>query len=170
MYTYKLKDLPTAIVSIGKDSGKLQNKIHNVLASICMYWAQKKITASEAASMFTDVQKNAPWHGKSVANWIALKTKLNWSDEQECWYGQEGQKLTKEQKDSAIAEPFWVVSPPPKAHPFTDEMVAEMLEKILERQKRHEKKPVAGDDFSHKANSAIREAIALLRTEDETTS
>ncbi len=117
----------------------------------------------QVAEWLTDLQTNTPWHGKSLADWVGVKTKLQWSKEKECWYGQVGQKYSKEELDSAKKEPFWKVSPPPAPKPLTDEMILKVLEGILSKQAKHDKKAVKDDAYSKKGNEGIRMAIEALK-------
>lgn len=163
LHSYAWDKIPSTIEAVASESGKLQTKIHAVCISILVGWANDAERGAKAAEYFTALQNSVPWHGKSVANWIGLVSGMKWSEETERWYVQAGQKFGKDKLDYAKKNPFWEVSPPPKAKPLTDELVLKLLESILEKQKKHEKKPVEGDAFSKAGNEHIRAAIESLK-------
>lgn len=163
MKNYTWDQAVKASAQIKDESTKLQNKVHAVACAFLGAWCRGEKKAAEVAEQLTILQQNTPWHGKALADWIAVKTPLQWSKEKECWYAQAGQKLKKTAFTEAKAEPFWKVSPPVKANPLTDEGVIKILEGILEKQKRHEKNPVEDDSFTKKGNEHIRGAIEALK-------
>lgn len=165
MITYTIDKIPAAILTVEKDSLKVRNKIHAIAVSILAHWANKPEAGSECAEYMTALQNASPYHAKSFADWVGLKTGMQWAKETEKWYVHVDQKCKKETLDSAKSEPFWDVSPPAKANPLTDEAVLKILQGILDKQKRHEKKPVDGDDFSLKANEHIRAAMEALKND-----
>lgn len=163
MKNYNWEQIGTATVAIKRDAGKLQDKIHAVACSILAHWVSRQKSVKEVSEALTNLQQASPYHAKCFADWVSVKTPLNWSPETELWYGMDGQKYSKEDLDAARAEPFWKVSPASKAKPLTDEGVLKLLEGILDKQERHEKKPVEGDDYSKKGNEYIRAAIAAIK-------
>lgn len=162
--TYKFEDIDKHIGLVKRDGEKLQNKIHALAITILSHWANNPEDGPLCAQKITDLQAASPYHSRAFADWVALKTGMNWSEETEVWYVQAGQKFRKDKLDSAKNEPFWVVSKPTPPKPLTDEMILKSLQSILDKQQKHEKNKVEGDDFSHKANEHIRAAIAALKT------
>lgn len=159
MHTYKWETVDHHIVMVAKDGESLKNKIHNLAISIMSHWANHPKDGPEAAIKLTALQEASPYHRKAFADWMAVKSGMSWSEEKETWYVQKGQKCKKDQLDAARNEPFWEVSPPPKANPLTDEMILKTLQGILDKQKKHEKNPVDGDAFSKAGNESLRAAI-----------
>lgn len=143
IHTYKWSDLPKAIDGVKTDSDKLQNKVHAVACSILLGWAQDRNKGQEAASLLTQLQTNTPWHGRSLATWIGLVSGMNWSDEKECWFVHTDQKFTKEKLDYAKANPFWTVSPPPKAKPM---VLLDDIQKLIDRAAKRLEKPKTDED------------------------
>lgn len=159
---YKFADVDKHISIVRKDGEKLQTKIHSLAITILSHWAQNPDAGPECAKKMTDLQNASPYHAKAFADWVALKSGMSWAEETGVWYVQKGQKFRKDKLDSAKNEPFWVVSKPAAPKPFTDEMVIKMLEGILDKQKKHQEKPIDGDAFSLKANEHIRAALKAL--------
>ncbi len=161
MKSYTWDQAIKATAQIEKEAGTLQT-IHAVACSILSHWASQKKPVAEVAEALNNLQNASPYHSAAFSEWVGQMTGLAWSKETEVWYGQKGQKLAKSDLDTAKGKPFWKVKPPSKPNPLTDEAVIKVLQGILDKQKRHEKKPVAGDDFSLKGNESIREAIKVL--------
>lgn len=159
IYAYKYEEIDAQTEAVKAQAQKVQDKLHALMICALAEWAKKPTLGIEVAGKLTAIQNASPYHAKHVADWIALKTGLNWSEEKETWYAHVDQKFTKDKLDAAKNEPFWKVSPPVKAKPLTDEAIVKMLEGILAKQKSHEKKPVEGDSFSKAGNEALRQAI-----------
>jgi len=174
--SYKWEDVEKHIVSVGKNATSLKVKIHSLGVTIAARWASHDISprftyplypihptdGRACAKLLTELQQASPYHSKAFASWVSMLG-MQWAEETETWYIQEGQKLKKDALDSAKINPFWEVSPPPKANPLTDEMVVKMLEGILKKQQKHDKESVDGDDYSKKGNESIRAAIVALK-------
>lgn len=113
------KDLTGAILQVRKDGQKLKHKIHNVALSIIRAWGTGQIKDQSPADYFNALSDAAGYHGKPLANWIALKLKgkLSFSEENEKWYVEKDAKVNGDDFKSCRDEPFWEVSPPPKASP-----------------------------------------------------
>ena len=95
-------------------------------------------------------------------------TPFAWSEEAESWYAEpmddsKQNRVCKEGLRKCVDNPFWEVSPPKKVTPFTDEVQIKMLQSILDKQQRHQKKPTSGDAFTTSANDLIRQAITVLQ-------
>lgn len=164
--SYKWADADKLVAGIQRDGKSLQSKIHSVAICFLSHWANRPHDGAIVAEKMTALQNASPYHANSFSQWVGLMTGLQWSEEKSVWYVHKDQKFKKDALDRAKGEPFWEVSPPPKAKPFTDEMVIDTLQKILDKQARHAKKPVDGDDFSTKGNEFIRGAIAALKGEN----
>jgi len=160
--SYKWEDVEKHIVSVGKNATSLKVKIHSLGVTIAARWASHPTDGRACAKLLTELQQASPYHSKAFASWVSMLG-MQWAEETETWYIQEGQKLKKDALDSAKINPFWEVSPPPKANPLTDEMVVKMLEGILKKQQKHDKESVDGDDYSKKGNESIRAAIVALK-------
>ena len=164
IHAYSFDKIDTYIQAVEKDVEKLQTKIHALAISILSHWANNPEDGLLCAEKMTDLQNASPYHRKAFADWVGLKSGMQWSKESERWFVHKDQKIKKDKLDAAKNEPFWKVSPPAKANPFTDEQVLKMLQGILDKQKKHEKNPVDGDEFSYSANEHIRAAIKALTT------
>ena len=155
-------DLPKAILAVQKDGEKLRHKIHNVALSIITAWGKKGINKDEAAVYFTSLGKASGYHGKALANWISLKTPLQYSEESKAWYAPIDASVNGDTFKAARDEPFWEVSPPQEAKPFD---AIKLLEAILSKQASKQKKGVSPED--HLLNAAainkVREAIAAMK-------
>jgi len=160
--SYAFDKIDAHIETVAKDGEKLQNKIHSLAISILSHWANNPADGLLCSEKMTLLQEASPYHRKSFADWVGLKTGMQWSKESGRWYVQEGQKVKKDKLDAAKDEPFWKVSPPQKANPLTNEAILKMLQGVLDKQKKHEKNPVEGDEFSYSANEHIRAAIKAL--------
>lgn len=165
IHTYDFSKIDNHIQAVEKDGAKLQTKIHALAISILSHWANNPADGLLCAEKMTDLQNASPYHRKAFADWVGMKSGMQWSKESERWYVHEDQKIKKDKLDAAKNEPFWKVSPPQKANPLTDEQVLKMLQGILDKQKKHEKNPVDDDAFSYKANEHIRAAIKALTQE-----
>ena len=163
LHTYKWDALAKAIEAVKADSDKLQNKIHAIAISILAGWAQDAKRGPEAAQLLTDLQNNAPWHGRAVANWIALVSGMQWAEETSVWYVQKGQKFSKDKLDYAKANPFWEVSPPPKAKPLD---IWAAVQALIDKADKHVQKPVDGDVVDQKAIRHLREVLKLKESVD----
>jgi len=157
--SYKFDQIDRHIAAVEKDGEKLQNKIHSLAISILSHWANTPKDGTLCAEKMTSLQNASPYHRKAFADWVGLKTGMQWSEETEAWFVHKDQKIKKDKLDAARDEPFWKVSPPPKAKPLTDEMILTILMGIIDKQKKHEKKPVEGDEFSKAGNEHLRAAI-----------
>ena len=155
-------DLPKAILAVQKDGEKLRHKIHNVALSIITAWGKKAISKDEAAVYFTALGKASGYHGKALANWIALKTPLQFSDESKAWSAPIGASVNGDTFKAARDEPFWEVSPPPEAKPFD---ALALLEAILSKQANKMKKGISSEDkyLPAEAIVLVREAIAAMK-------
>lgn len=162
IHAYNFAKIDAYIKAVEKDGEKLQSKIHALAVSILAHWANNPKDGLLCAEKMTDLQNASPYHRKAFADWVALKTGMLWSEENERWFVHKDQKIKKDRLDSAKNEPFWKVSPPAKAKPLTNEVILKMLQGLLDKQKKHEKNPVEGDDFSYSANEHIRAAIKAL--------
>ena len=159
MKNYTWEQALNATVQIEGEAATLQQKIHAVAISILSHWASKKKPVAEIAEALTNLQNASPYHANAFSEWVGQMTGLSWSKEKEVWYGQAGQKFAKTDFDIAKGKPFWKVKPPTKPAPLTDEAIVKMLQGILDKQQRHEKKPVEGDAFTKKGNESLRAAI-----------
>lgn len=160
-----------AIVRLARDVGKLQDRIHILGVSIAKVWHDEGFkvrkepekahaVAMKAAQRFTDLMNASPYHGKAFANWVALFNEMQWSEKGSKFYThQDNSVLTGRDFAHMRDNPFWEVSPPPAPKPLTNDAIVGMLNAILDKQKKHSKKPVEGDDFSTAGNDFIREAI-----------
>ena len=160
--SYAFDKIDTHIEAVAKDGEKLKNKIHALAISILSHWANNPEDGLLCAEKMTLLQEASPYHRKSFADWVAFKTGMQWSEESGRWYVHADQKIKKAKLDAAKEEPFWEVSPPAKANPLTNEAILKMLQGVLDKQKKHEKNPVEGDEFSYSANEHIRAAIKAL--------
>lgn len=124
------KDLEGAIITVQKDGVKLRHKIHNVACSIIKAWGKREITDQRPAQLFTALAAAAGYHGKALADWIALKTPLAFSKENEAWYVPADVSVNGDTFKAARNEPFWELSPPKKPIPFL--FVVE-LERLINR-------------------------------------
>lgn len=159
-YTFDKVDHHIALVA--KDGVKLQNKIHALAITILSHWALNEGAGPLCAEKINALQVASPYHQKAFADWVGLKTGLQWSKEGQKWFAHVDQKMKQDRLDAAKAEPFWEVSPAKEPTPFTDEAVVEILQKILAKQVSRAKRPVEGDAFTTRGNEAIRSAIAAL--------
>lgn len=162
MHTYKFSEVDKHTVDVATKSGKLQDKIHALGVCIMAEWARDKNQGQVCAEKMTALQNASPYHANAFSQWVAL-TGMQWSEEKEVWFVHVDQKCTKETLNSAKGTPFWEVSPPKKATPLTDEQIIKVLEGLLEKQKKHEKKPVENDAFTKAGNESIRTAIQQLK-------
>lgn len=162
IHAYDFAKIDSHIEAVQKDGEKLQSKIHALAISILSHWANNPEDGLLCAEKMTLLQEASPYHRKSFADWVGLKTGMQWSDESKRWFVHKDQKIKKDKLDAAKDEPFWKVSPPPKAKPLTNEVILKQLQGLLDKQKKHEKNPVDGDDFSYSANEHIRAAIKAL--------
>lgn len=165
--SYKWETIPGHIVQVEKTAQSLQSKIHSIAVSIMARWASHKGDGAECANRMTNLVKASPYHSKAFADWVSLKTGMMWSEEKEVFYVHKDQKCSKETLEACKAETFWEVSPPAKASPLTNEAIIGILEGIIDKQKRHDKKSVEGDNYSKAGNEHIRGAIKALREQEE---
>jgi hypothetical protein len=121
------KDIAGAIKMVAKDGEKLRNKIQNVGLSIITAWGKRDIEPGKAAEYFTDLGKASGYHGKALANWVALHTPLKWSDENKCWYAHVDDRVNGDNFKAARDEPFWEVTPPAEPKPFDGVALLEAL-------------------------------------------
>ena len=163
MQNYTFDTIDRHIEDVASKAGKLQDKIHALGCSILAEWARDAKQGTECAKKMTALQNASKYHAKAFADWVAVKSGMQWSEEGENWYVHVDQKFSKTALDAAKAEPFWKVSPPQKAKPLTDEAILGMLESILKKQQQHEKKPREGDHFSKAGNEGIRQAIEAIK-------
>lgn len=162
------KDLPAAIRQVQKDGQKLKHKIHNVALSIVRAWGTKVIESNVAADYFTGLAAAAGYHGKALADWISVKLPLEYSEETEVWFARPDAKVNGDTFKECRDEPFWEISPPPKAKPF---MPLALLEKILERQSSKASDPAKvkeGDKLlSGETVNALRDLIRKEKSKED---
>lgn len=158
MHLYKWETLSKATQSVAGESEKLQNKIHNIAVSILVGWANNSARGPEAAQLMTDLVKNAPWHGASLAKWVGMFSTMQYSEASECYFVQKGQKFRKENLDAAKAKPFWEVKPPAKPKPFN---IWDAIANEIAKGDKHLKKPVEGDVVDQFALNKLREVYAM---------
>ena len=163
--------LDAAIIRLARDVGRLQDRIHLIGVSIAKVWHDEGFkvrknpeaaleVALKAAQRFTDLMNASPYHGKAFANWVALAPQMQWSDEGSKFYAHKDNAVLSGKDFTYMRDnPFWEVSPPPAPKPLTNDAIVGMLNAILDKQKKHAKKPVEGDDFTTSGNDLIREAI-----------
>lgn len=166
------KEIDNRIRQVSDTAQSLQNKIHNVAASILHYWqvgsGATKITddaafaaAEVAAERLNHLMEASPYHRQAFAKWVALMTPLLWSDENKKFYASkaEGQtfRLTGKTFMEARDNPFWEVSPPPKVNPLD---IFGEIDKLIQKAERHGKKPVEGDILPGDIVRALRDLRA----------
>lgn len=169
---YKGDDIDKAITVLENDAKTLQQKIHNIAASICQEWQAKSgaknisdavafDAAKEAAARLNKLQAASPYHANAFSKWVGMMCPLKWSDENSSWYadGTDEYRLTGKQFIEARDNPFWKVSPPSKPKPFV--MFAE-LERIVNKAVKHSSKGVEGDAFNSDAILKVKEAMHIL--------
>ena len=167
MTVYKYADADKLIAKVKSEGETQKKRIHNIAICFLSEWARVPDLGTEVAGKLTELQTASGYHAKHFADWMAVKSGMKYSDVTEAWYTQVDQKCSKERLDAAKAEPFWIVSPPTKPKPLTDEVILKLIDGVLARQVKHEKKAVDGDDFSLVANEALRNASKLLKAEIE---
>lgn len=174
-HVYKPDQIEGAIVTVEKDAKSLQQKIHNIAASILQHWqdiAGKSSckdedaigVAKEAAVLLSKLQEASPYHRNAFSKWVGMFCPLHWSEENKVWYVnvEDEYRLKGKAFMEARDTPFWKVSPPPAAKPFV--MYTE-LERLVSKAVKHSAKHVEGDAFNTEATNKLREAMAILEAE-----
>lgn len=160
---YEYSQVDKLIMGVERDGESLKTKIHSIAICLLSHWANNPTAGLEVAEKMTALQNASPYHSKSFADWVAVQCNMKWAEDTKRWYVQKDQKFKKPQLDAAKSNPFWTVSPPQAAKPLTNEAIIKILEGILAKQEKHEKNPVADDNFSTAGNEGIRTAINALK-------
>lgn len=168
-YTYAKSQIDEAIVSVDTAAKTLQQRIHNVAASILAIW-QKESGARRisddaafeagqwAAEKLNALQAVSGYHANALSKWIAMYLPLMWADENKTWYvHRDNCRLKGEAFVLARDNQFWTVSPPPTPKPFD---MWDALQKIVDRAVKHHTKPVPGDDIDLETVRKLRELIS----------
>lgn len=156
---YDYKDVDKHIVQVAKDAKSLKVKLHCLAVAVLKHWHDNPKDGMECVAKLNGLMGASPYHSKAFAKWLSLIPALDWSDETKAFYTQVDVKLMGKMLIQARDTPFWEVSPPPAPKPF---LMAQELQRILDKVEKHEKTPVEGDDFDVKASKFIREALKAL--------
>jgi len=162
MKTYTNSEIDKHIGFVARDAGKLQVKIHALGVSILKVWhdapakeraeqcelAVKRINALEGAS---------PYHAKAFNKWVNMTCPFIWNGEESFWVSDETHtRLMGKEFIAARDLPFWKVSPPSAPKPMN---VYDMIERIIDQQNKHTKKPVEDDVIDVSLNNKLRELL-----------
>lgn len=160
---FSFKEVPFAVLSkeiglVQKDGQKLRHRIHNVALSIITAWGKRLMDDAAAADLFTALGKAAGYHGKPLANWIAIMLPLTYDEKSERWAALPAAVVNQETFIRAKDEPFWEVSPPPKPQPFD---ALALLESLLDKNSKKASKGTSPDDklLPASVTFALRQAI-----------
>lgn len=122
---FKREEIDKSIETVREKHESLQGYTHRVALSILKVWesALKSDDLPDVAAWSADrlnmLIANSSYHGKALSNWVQKFTPCLWSDETEAFYVNVNDcKLMGKAFIEARDNPFWMVSPPPKAKPF----------------------------------------------------
>jgi hypothetical protein len=168
-YTYSKAQIDNAIVSVDTAAKSLQQRIHNVAASILAIWQKesgaRRISdddafeaAQWAVAKLNALQGASSYHAHALSIWIGMYLPCMWADETKSWYvHRDNCRLKGEAFVLARDNEFWTVSPPKAPKPFD---MWDALQKIVDRAAKHHTKPVPGDDIDLETVRKLRELIS----------
>ena len=174
MTVYKtLADVDKAIAAIVRDAGRLQDKIHNVGASLLLMLSRDtdaetiRERSIVVAERMTALQNASPYHAASFAKWVQAFTSFTWAPKTNTWYvdvNTETADLLVTGKEALLAKatPFWKVSPPKAPNPLD---IFDEVEKLVAKADKRAKDMQEGDVIDLELVRRIRVAVAERKAE-----
>jgi len=158
--TYKCAQIDGAIVTVAKEAGSLQQKIHNVAVSILKVWHDSNADVNvmhKAFERLNALQSASPYHANAFAIWVGVQLPMaKWSDESKSWYAHsDDAKLMGKVFIAARDNPFWKVAPAPKVNPL--DLSAE-IDRLIKKAEKRIDAPVEGDVIALASLKFLREA------------
>tara|TARA_R110002050_G_scaffold67139_1_gene145465 strand:- start:5288 stop:5818 length:531 start_codon:yes stop_codon:yes gene_type:complete len=121
-HNYKEAAIDKAIASVGKDAASLQQKIHNLGASVLMIWRSAKDdvdAAKLAVDRLNTLSQMSPYHRNNFNKWVALLPNVEWSSETDTFYIHiDNARLSGKDFVALRDNPFWKVAPPKVQNPY----------------------------------------------------